>query len=93
MRKLKEEAEAQLQRDIQKDDAHAFPLVVTAPNLETGIQISHSGLRHWIVKGQHHPSQLAGSISREDFWVFMTGNSAKIFGLHTVTAATLSSWM
>ena len=38
MRKLKEEAEAQLQRDIQKDDAHAFPLVVTAPNLETGIQ-------------------------------------------------------
>ena len=39
MRKLKEEAEAQLQRDIQKDDAHAFPLVVTAPNLETGIQI------------------------------------------------------
>jgi amino acid transporter len=38
MRKLKEEAEAQLQRDIQKDDAHAFPLVMTAPNLETGIQ-------------------------------------------------------
>jgi len=38
MRKLKEEAEAQLQRDIQKDDAHAFPLVVTAPNLEIGIQ-------------------------------------------------------
>jgi amino acid transporter len=38
MRKLKEEAEAQLQRDIQKDDAHAFPLVVTAPNLEIGLQ-------------------------------------------------------
>jgi hypothetical protein len=38
MRKLKEEAEAQLQRDIQKDSAHAFPLVMTAPNLETGIQ-------------------------------------------------------
>jgi amino acid transporter len=38
IRKLKEEAEAQLQRDIQKDGAQAFPLVVTAPNLETGIQ-------------------------------------------------------
>jgi amino acid transporter len=38
MRKLKEEAEAQLQRDIQKDDAYAFPLVVTAPNLEIGLQ-------------------------------------------------------
>jgi len=38
MHKLKEEAEAQLQRDIQKDGAHAFPLVLTAPNLETGIQ-------------------------------------------------------
>ena len=38
MRKLKEEAEAQLQRDIQKDDASAFPLVVTAPNLEIGLQ-------------------------------------------------------
>ena len=38
MRKLKEEAQTQLQRDIQKDDAHAFPLVMTAPNLETGIQ-------------------------------------------------------
>jgi hypothetical protein len=38
MRKLKEEAEAQLQRDIQKGGAHAFPLVVTAPDLETGIQ-------------------------------------------------------
>jgi hypothetical protein len=38
MRKLKEEAEAQLQRDIQKDGAHAFPLVVTVPNLQIGIQ-------------------------------------------------------
>ena len=38
MRKLKEEAEVQLQRDIQKDDADAFPLVVTTPNLEIGLQ-------------------------------------------------------
>ncbi|MCP5087127.1 MAG: amino acid permease, partial [Rhodobacteraceae bacterium] len=38
MRKLKKEAEVQLQRDMQKDEAQAFPLVVTAPNLETGLQ-------------------------------------------------------
>jgi amino acid transporter len=38
MHKLREDAEALLQRDIQKNDAHAFPLVVTAPNLEIGIQ-------------------------------------------------------
>ena len=38
MRKLKEEAETQLQRDIQKDAADAFPLVVTAPNLQISIQ-------------------------------------------------------
>ncbi len=37
MRKLKEAAEAQLQRDIQKDAADAFPLVVTAPNLQISI--------------------------------------------------------
>ena len=38
MLKKKQEAEAQLQQDIQKDGARAFPLVVTAPNLQTGIQ-------------------------------------------------------
>jgi len=38
MRKIKEEAQAQLQRDIIKDEAHAFPLVVAAPNLQIGIQ-------------------------------------------------------
>ena len=38
MHKLREETEALLQRDIQKDDAHAFSLVVTAPNLGIGIQ-------------------------------------------------------
>ncbi|MEX1328764.1 MAG: amino acid permease, partial [Desulfobacterales bacterium] len=38
MRKLKMKAEAQLQRDLQKEEAQAFPLVVTAPNFETGIQ-------------------------------------------------------
>ncbi|MFC1882519.1 amino acid permease [Thermodesulfobacteriota bacterium] len=39
MRKLKAEAEAELQQDIQKDGAQAFPLVVAAPNLQIGIQI------------------------------------------------------
>lgn len=38
MRKIKEEAQAQLQRDIIQDGAHAFPLVVAAPNLQIGIQ-------------------------------------------------------
>ncbi len=38
MRKLKAEAETELQQDIQKDGAHAFPLVVAAPNLQIGIQ-------------------------------------------------------
>jgi amino acid transporter len=38
MRKMREEAQAQLQRDIIQDGAHAFPLVVAAPNLHIGIQ-------------------------------------------------------
>jgi amino acid transporter len=38
MRKVKAEAEAELQQDIQKEGAHAFPLVVAAPNLQVGIQ-------------------------------------------------------
>jgi amino acid transporter len=38
IRKLKMEAEVQLQRDLQKEEVQAFPLVVTAPNFETGIQ-------------------------------------------------------
>ncbi len=36
--KLKTEAEAELQQDIQKEGARAFPLVVAAPNLQIGIQ-------------------------------------------------------
>ncbi len=38
MLKLKAEAEAELQQDIQKDGAQVFPLVITAPNLQIGIQ-------------------------------------------------------
>lgn len=38
MLKLKEEAEAELKQDIQKDGTRAFPLVVAAPNLQIGIQ-------------------------------------------------------
>jgi len=38
MLKLKEEAESELKQDIQRDGTRAFPLVVTAPNLQTGIQ-------------------------------------------------------
>jgi amino acid transporter len=38
MRKIKDEAQAKLQRDIIQDGAHAFPLVVAAPNLQIGIQ-------------------------------------------------------
>ena len=38
MRKLKAEAEAELLQDIQKKGAHAFPLVVAAPNIPVGIQ-------------------------------------------------------
>jgi len=38
MLKLKTEAEAELQQDLQKDGAQAFPLVVAAPNLKIGIQ-------------------------------------------------------
>jgi amino acid transporter len=38
MRKVKAEAEAELQQDVQKEDAHAFPLVVAAPNIPVGIQ-------------------------------------------------------
>jgi hypothetical protein len=38
MLKLKAEAEAELQQDIQKNGARVFPLVVTAPSLQIGIQ-------------------------------------------------------
>src|SRR5210317_945427 len=38
MLKKKEEAKAQLQQDILKDGSQAFPLVVTVPNLQIGIQ-------------------------------------------------------
>ncbi len=38
MRKIKEEAQTQLQRNILQDGVHAFPLVVAAPNLQIGIQ-------------------------------------------------------
>jgi amino acid transporter len=38
MRKLKAEAETELQQDILKDGAQAFPLVVAAPNLQIGIE-------------------------------------------------------
>ncbi|MBT8358511.1 MAG: amino acid permease, partial [Deltaproteobacteria bacterium] len=38
MRKMREEAQAQLERDIIKDKAHVFPLVVAAPNFQIGIQ-------------------------------------------------------
>ena len=38
IRKVKTEAEAELLQDIQKEDAHAFPLVVAAPNIPVGIQ-------------------------------------------------------
>ena len=38
MLKLKAEAEAKLQQDIQKDRTQVFPLVITAPNLQIGIQ-------------------------------------------------------
>jgi hypothetical protein len=38
MRKLKQEAEDELQRDIVKNDFSAFALVLATPNLQTGIQ-------------------------------------------------------
>ncbi len=38
VRRLKEEAETQLARDLKNYNSHAFPLVVTAPNLESGFQ-------------------------------------------------------
>ncbi|MBW2705862.1 MAG: amino acid permease, partial [Deltaproteobacteria bacterium] len=38
MRKIKTEAEAELLQDIQKEDAHAFPLVVVAPSIQVGMQ-------------------------------------------------------
>jgi amino acid transporter len=38
MRKLRREAEEELQRDLKKNDFSAFPLVVVAPNLQTSIQ-------------------------------------------------------
>jgi amino acid transporter len=38
LRKLKQEAVVQLQREVQKEDTQAFSLVMTAPNFETGIQ-------------------------------------------------------
>jgi amino acid transporter len=38
MRKLKAEAEEQLQQDIAKNKSNAFPLVIAAPNLNVGIQ-------------------------------------------------------
>ena len=70
MRKLKEEAEAQLVRDIQKDDAQAFPLVVTAPSLESGLQtiIQAYGI---------------GSLKANTILLNWLGRSpAKILGLH-----------
>jgi len=38
MRKLKAEAEAELQQDIAKSKSNAFPLVMVAPNLTIGIE-------------------------------------------------------
>ncbi|MGD8523554.1 MAG: amino acid permease [Desulfobacterales bacterium] len=38
MRKLKVEAEAELQQDIASHSSNAFPLVIAAPNLKVGIQ-------------------------------------------------------
>ena len=38
VRKLKAEAEEQLRQDIAKNKSNAFPLVITAPNLNVGIQ-------------------------------------------------------
>ena len=38
MRKMREEAQTQLQRDIIQGGVHAFPLVVAAPSLQIGIQ-------------------------------------------------------
>ena len=38
MRKVKEDAEAELQQYIQKEGASAFPLVISAPNTQVGIQ-------------------------------------------------------
>lgn len=38
MLKRKEEAEAELQRDIQEYGVHAFPLIMVAPTLQAGIQ-------------------------------------------------------
>ena len=75
MRKLKEEAEAQLQRDIQKDDAYAFPLVVTAPNLEIGLQTviqaygigslkANTILLNWLGRS---PTKILGLDDREFF--------------------------
>jgi amino acid transporter len=38
IRKLKEKAQSELQQDIQKDGARAFPLAIAAPDLQSGIQ-------------------------------------------------------
>lgn len=70
MHRRKEEAEAQLIKDIEKDDAHAFPLVVTAPTLEIGIQavIQSYGI---------------GSLKANTILLNWLGrSSAKILGLH-----------
>ncbi len=73
MLKLRKEAEAQLQRDILKDTAQAFPLVVTAPNLEFGIQTviqaygigplkANTILLNWLGRS---PEKILGLHSRE----------------------------
>jgi amino acid transporter len=70
MHKLREDAEVQLQRDIQKDNSHAFPLVVTAPNLEIGIQM--------VVQAYG-----IGSLKANTILLNRLGRSpAKILGLH-----------
>jgi amino acid transporter len=70
MYQLKAEAETQLRRDIQKDEVHAFPLVVTAPNLEIGIQV--------VVQAYG-----IGSLKANTILLNWLGRSpAKILGLH-----------
>jgi hypothetical protein len=89
MLKLKREAEEELGRDIQACGVHAFPLVMTAPTLQTGIQSviqaygvgplkANTILLNWL--GQT-PGTLLG-LDGQDFGMNLRG--ARFFGCNIV---------
>jgi len=93
MLKLKEEAEAELQRDISKYEATAFPLVMVAPSLQSGIQAviqaygigslkANTILLNWL--GQAHKRILG--LQEQDYGINL--RAARLYGCNIIILAT-----